>query len=144
MANTNNQKIPCGGFYLDASLKLTDDNKLGVAGGGIYNLKINSEQIGSGTWKYSIAEDSQLKTYDEIVKCIENGNAIRCNQNKLALFTSLEFEEDDRAVIRGGSVNFWEQDTARLTDVIIIINKDSTIKAVTQRFMDIPRSKVTN
>lgn len=32
--STNNQKIPCGGFYLDASLKLTDDNKLGVAGGG--------------------------------------------------------------------------------------------------------------
>lgn len=30
--STTNQKVPCGGFELDSSLKLTD-NKLGVAGG---------------------------------------------------------------------------------------------------------------
>jgi len=129
------QKVPCGGFELDSSLKLTD-NKLGVAGGGIYYLKINAEQVGSSSWEYSIAEDSQLKTYEEIVECIENGNIIRCNKSPGSLFTDIIFQ-DDTAILEGFVLRFVQQNTVYLSGTMITFNKDSTIKFFTQRSMNI-------
>ena len=59
-------KVPCGGFKLDSSLKLTD-GELGVAGGGVYKLFIKSTQVGSSTFVYSFDEEIDL-TY---LKCLE-------------------------------------------------------------------------
>lgn len=65
---SNNQKIPCGGFYLGAGLGI-DKNTL------VYNncLKINKNVTMEGV-TYEIAPDSLLKNVEDVKKQIDNGS----------------------------------------------------------------------
>ena len=76
----NENKVPCGGFKLDSSLKLTD-GELGVAGGGVYKLFIKSTQVGSSTFVYSFDEDSDIQSYEQLIDKLSSKNNILINQD---------------------------------------------------------------
>lgn len=76
----NENKVPCGGFEVDSTLKLTD-GKLGVTGGGVYKLFIKSTQVGSSTFVYSFDEDSDIQSYEQLIDKLSSKNNILINQN---------------------------------------------------------------
>ena len=59
MNNGNNQKIPCGGFYLGDGLTMEGDTLKSL--GGAY-IKVNSNDGKT----FEFADDSPLKTFEEI------------------------------------------------------------------------------
>ena len=76
----NENKVPCGGFKVDSTLKLTD-GKLGVTGGGVYKLFIKSTQVGSSTFVYSFDEDSDIQSYEQLIDKLSSKNNILINQD---------------------------------------------------------------
>lgn len=76
----NENKVPCGGFEVDSTLKLTD-GKLGVTGGGVYKLFIKSTQVGSSTFVYSFDEDSDIQSYEQLIDKLSSKNNILINHD---------------------------------------------------------------
>ena len=87
----NENKVPCGGFKVDSTLKLTD-GKLGVTGGGVYKLFIKSTQVGSSTFVYSFDEDSDIQSYEQLIDKLSSDNNLLINRDlkiyKIGLKTS--------------------------------------------------------
>ena len=71
----NENKVPCGGFEIDSTLKLTD-GKLGVTGGGVYKLFIKSAQVGPSTFVYSFDEDSDIQSYEQLIDKLSSNNIL--------------------------------------------------------------------
>lgn len=81
----NENKVPCGGFEVDSTLKLTD-GKLGVTGGGVYKLFIKPTPVGSSTFVYSFDEDSDIQSYEQLIDKLSSHNNLLINPD-LKIYT---------------------------------------------------------
>lgn len=129
-------KVPCGGFKLDSTLKLTD-GKLGVAGGGIYKLFIKSTQVSSSTFVYSFDEDGDIQSYEQLIDKLSSRNNLLIN-HMLKIY-NLESEASDSVTVSVLYENittaqdaFWVQQqfyTIKNDNTITFKQKNITLKS---------------
>lgn len=131
----NNQRIPCGGFYLDASLKLTDDNKLGVAGGGIYKLIFKNVQVGQSSYEWHFAEDSDIQSYAQLKKIafvddtyLTKGNIFVDNANNV--WYSIENYYNNMIIAKRYSIYISENSVLNVGTDEFSIKPDNTISCI--------------
>ena len=121
----NENKVPCGGFEVDSTLKLTD-GKLGVTGGSVYKLFIKSTQVGSSTFVYSFDEDSDIQSYEQLIDKLSSKNNILISQDgKIYLLNGI-YSNEVRLYILTGGINDVQQSFV-ITQAEYIIKNDNTI-----------------
>lgn len=128
-------KVPCGGFKLDSSLKLTD-GKLGISGGSVYKLIIKSTQVSSSTFVYSFDEDSDIQSYEQLIDKLSSRNNLLIN-HMLKIY-NLESESSDSVTvsvlyenITTAQDEFWVQQqfyTIKNDNTITFEQKNMTLK----------------
>ena len=67
--NNENPKIPCGGFRIGDGLTMDGDTLKSLGGAFV---KVNTQYL-SGKIYVTVANDSPVKTYAEIIECLNSG-----------------------------------------------------------------------
>lgn len=121
----NENKVPCGGFEVDSTLKLTD-GKLGVTGGGVYKLFIKSTQVGPSTFVYSFDEDSDIQSYEQLIDKLSSKNNILINKNGRIYLLDEIYSDEVRLYVLNEGVNDMQQSFVVAQQEYLIKN-DNTI-----------------
>ena len=79
MANENNKKIPCGGFYLGDGLTMEGDTLKSL--GGVTLVEV----IQTGDSEYGYSGSSPIKNYEELERSIGSG-LVFCTDESSAVY----------------------------------------------------------